>query len=39
LMNFVQKVVQLTVNRRQEDQLSRSAVQIGNRSRESSMVR
>jgi len=38
LVDFVQKVVQLTINRRQEDQLSRSVVQIGNNGRESSVA-
>lgn len=38
LVDIVQKVVQLTINRRQEDQLSRSDVQIGNDGRESSVA-
>ena len=38
LVDIVQKVVQLTINRRQEDQLSKSVVQIGNNGRESSVA-
>jgi len=38
LVDMVQQVVQLTINRRQEDQLSRSVVQIGNNGRESSVT-
>src|SRR4029077_5685861 len=39
LVDFVQKVVQLSINRRQEDQLSTSVVQIGNNGRKSSVAR